>query len=156
AGWAVGTTNLPNAVVVPAGDCATGSTKLACRTTTSVTPHFALSLAKSVATTSTGSFAGTASVTEGDTVWYHVELRNTGNATLTGVRLRDSEGLPAGQCPGVPATLAPSGRWGCTYFVAAAVGTTTNTVTVDTDQTSPLARSVTVTAREVPAPAIRI
>src|SRR5207249_2457037 len=51
AGWAVGTTNLPNAVVVPAGDCATGSTKPACRTTTSVTPRFALSLAKSVATT---------------------------------------------------------------------------------------------------------
>jgi uncharacterized repeat protein (TIGR01451 family) len=155
-GWPNGTTALATTAVVPGSDCASGASNSACRVSTSVTPHFGLAITKNASGGSSGPWASTYSATDGDTVWFQIKIANTGNATLSGMSLTDSLGIPSGQCSASPTSLAPGAGWTCTYFRIVHDGTTTNTATVDSGQTTAQSDTATVTATPAPAPAIAV
>lgn len=155
-GWSPGTTTMRNTVVVANSDCSSGSANPNCAATVSVTPRFGLSATKGAATSQSGPFAASLTTTTGSTVWYSIRVANTGNATLTGLTVVDSMGLPSGQCAVVPASLAPGDAYSCTYFRTATQGTTVNTVTANSVQTSAVSDSASVTTAAPAAPAIRI
>ncbi|HVA85453.1 MAG TPA: hypothetical protein VNF73_03930 [Candidatus Saccharimonadales bacterium] len=107
-GWNSGTVSLPNTVVVPSSNCASGSGNSACRTTTTVSTSPNLVVHKTVSATTAN---------PGDTLNYTIAIQNTGSGSATGVTVADDiSALLAhgsfvsctGSCTG-SATLAWSG-----------------------------------------------
>ena len=111
-----------------------------------------LTVSKGVSLTDGSGYGASVTTTVGTTVYYRIHVSNTGNVGLTGVTLTDSlTNLVAKGCT-IPTTLAVGGSFDCKYSATAVVGTTTNTATGDSAETSPVTSSATVTVAAVPTP----
>ena len=110
-----------------------------------------LAIDKGVSTSASGPFLSDVTTTAGTTVYYRIQVSNTGNVPLTGVTLGDSlfNTVIGAECT-IPTTLAVDDSFECTYSDTAEVGTTTNVATADSDQTAPVTDSATVTVEAVP------
>ncbi len=112
----------------------------------------AMTVTKFVSLSQVGPFTQhSVTTTVGNTVWYQVTLKNTGNEALTGVTLSDSLGLPS-SCPTVPTSLNVGASYTCTYSRVAVLGSTTNTATATSTQTGSTKDSATVIGTAAPTP----
>ncbi len=102
-----------------------------------------IQVTKGVSLTNGSGYGPSVTTTAGTTVYYRVHVSNTGNVALTGVTLSDSLAPDLGGCT-IPTTLAAGADFTCDYSGAAVVGTTTNTATADSNETSPVSASATV------------
>ena len=113
---------------------------------TAQTIGYPLTIDKGVSLDPAGPFASHVSTYTGDTVYYRITVTNLGEATVTGVILVDNlTDLVAAGCT-IPTTLAGHASFTCAYSALAALGTTTNTATADSNEAGPLSASAVVVA----------
>ena len=97
-------------------------------------------------------------ITVGANVVFHIVVRNTGNVTLTGVGVSDTNAVIGACTPAAPATLAPDATIECdaTHTATQADldgGRVRNTAS--TSGTSPTGSTVTATSAEAQVPAVQ-
>ena len=110
-----------------------------------------LTIDKGVSLTNGSGYGPSLATAVGTTVYYRIHVSNTGNVALGGVTLVDSLfDLVAKGCT-IPTTLAIGGSFNCDYSDVAKVGTTTNTATADSAETTSVNDSATVTVASAPA-----
>ena len=113
-----------------------------------------LAIEKGVSLTNGSGYGPSLTTSVGTTVYYRIHVSNTGNVALSGVTLVDSLfDLVAKGCT-IPTTLAIGAGFDCDYSDVAKVGTTTNTATADSNETTAVNDSATVTVAAAPGLAI--
>ena len=138
----------------PATITAGGNATVGITNPLAIIPAPGLAIEKGVSLTNGSGYGPSLTTSVGTTVYYRIHVSNTGNAALSGVTLVDSLfDLVAKGCT-IPTTLAIGAGFDCDYSDVAKVGTTTNTATADSTETTSVNDSATVTVASAPGLAI--
>ena len=138
----------------PATITAGGNATVGITNPLAIIPAPGLAIEKGVSLTNGSGYGPSLTTSVGTTVYYRIHVSNTGNVALSGVTLVDSLfDLVAKGCT-IPTTLAIGAGFDCDYSDVAKVGTTTNTATADSNETTAVNDSATVTVAAAPGLAI--